>query len=157
MSRVTIRRFDVIRAANIAAVLYAVMVAIIGLLFFLPFTLLAGVAGSRAGDTGIGIGLFGAGIVGALIFTLVGIVFYGIAGWIMTAIMVALFNFVAGRVGGIQADVDIQGPYGMPGYGGPGYPGGGYPAPGYGNPAWPAPGAPGGGQVPPPPGWGQPG
>ena len=152
MSRVTIRRFDVIRAANIAALLYAVIVAVFGLLFFLPFSLLAGMVGSRMGDSGVGIGLFGAGIAGALIFTLIGIVFYGIAGWIMTAIMVALYNFIAGRIGGIQADVEIQGPYGMPGFGGPGYP-----APGYGNPAWPAPGAPGGAPVPPPPGWGQPG
>jgi len=152
VSRVTIRRFDIIRAANIAALLYAVIIAVVGLLVFLPFSLIAGVAGSRAGDSGVGIGLFGAGVVGALIFTLFGIVFYAITGWIMTAIMVALYNFVAGRIGGLQADVEIQGPYGMPGYGGPGYP-----APGYGNPAWPAPGAPGGAPVAPPPGWGQPG
>jgi hypothetical protein len=148
MTRVTIRRFDVIRAANIAAVLYAVLIAVISLLFFLPFTLIAGIAGSQAGDSGIGLGIFGAGVVGVLIFTLFGIVIYAIIGWITTAIMVALYNVVAGRVGGIQADVELQGPYG---YGGPGYP-----APGYGNPAWPAPGAPGA-AVPPPPGWGQPG
>lgn len=153
MSRVTIRRIDVIRAANIAAVLYAVIVAIVGLLFFLPLTLLVGVAGSRVEGGGA---IAGAGIVGALLFTLLGIVIYGVIGWIMTAIMVALYNLVAGRVGGIQADVEIQGPYGMPGYGGPGYPAPGYPAPGYGNPAWPAPGTPGG-PVSPPPGWGQPG
>ena len=157
MTRVTIRRLDIIRAANIAAVLYAVIVAVVGLLFFLPFSLLAGIAGSQTGDSGVGIGLFGAGVVGALVLTLIGIVFYGITGWIMTAIMVALYNFVAGRIGGIQADVEIQGPYGMPGYGGPGYPGPGYPAPGYGNPAWPAPGAAGGAPGPPRPGWGQPG
>jgi hypothetical protein len=157
MSRVTIRRFDVIRAANIAAVLYAVIVAVVGLLIFLPFSLIAGVAGSRAGDSGVGVGLLGAGIAGALIFTLFGTVFYAITGWIMTAIMVALYNVVARRIGGIQADVEIQGPYGLPGYGGPGYPAPGYPVPGSGNPAWPAPGAPGGAPVPPPPGWGQPG
>jgi hypothetical protein len=156
MSRVTIRRFDVIRVANIAAVLYALIFAVVGLLFFLPFSLIAGIAGSRAGDGGMGIGLFGAGVAGALVFTLFGIVFYAIAGWIMTAIMVALYNVVAGRIGGIQADVEIQGPYGTPGYGGPGH-GPGYPAPGYGNPAWPAPGTPGGAPVSPPPGWGQPG
>jgi hypothetical protein len=150
MTRVTIRRFDVIRAANIAALLYAVIVAVFSLLFIVPFALIAGVAGSRA-DGGMGLGIFGAGLVGGLIFMLVGIVLYGILGWITTAIMVALYNFVAGRIGGIQADVEIQGPYGMPGYGGPGYP-----APGYGNPAWPAPGAPGGAPVAPPSGWGQP-
>jgi hypothetical protein len=156
MNRVTIRRFDIIRAANIAAVLYAVIIAVFGLLFFLPVTLLVGVAGSRV-DGGGG-AIAGAGIVGALLFTLFGVVVYGIIGWIMTAIMVALYNFVAGRVGGIQADVEIQGPYGMPGYGGPGYPAG-YPAPGYGTPTWPAPGTPGGpgGPAAPPAGWGQPG
>lgn len=151
MSRVTIRRFDVIRTANIVAALYAVIVAVFGLLVFLPFALIAGLAGSQV-EGGSAIGIFGAGLVGGLIFTLFAIVIYGIMGWIMTAIMVALYNFVAGRIGGIQADVEIQGPYGMPGYGGPGYP-----APGYGTPAWPAPGSPGGPPVAPPPGWGQPG
>jgi hypothetical protein len=150
MTRVTIRRFDVIRAANVAALLYAVIVAVVSLLFIVPFALIAGVAGSQV-DGGAGLGIFGAGLAGGVIFMLVGIVLYGILGWITTAIMVALYNFVAGRIGGIQADVEIQGPYGMPGYGGPGYP-----APGYGNPAWPAPGAPGGPSAP-PPGWGQPG
>ena len=149
MTRVTIRRFDVIRAANIAALLYAVIVAIMGLFIFVPFALIGGIAGSQV-EGGMGMGIAGAGIAGALIFTLFGIVIYAVIGWVMTAIMVALYNFVAGRIGGIQADVEMQGPYGMPGYGGPGYP-----PPGYGNPAWP--GAPGGPPASPPPGWGPPG
>ncbi len=145
MSRVTIRRFDIIRAANVVAALYAVVVAIFGLLIVLPIALLGGFAGMR-GDAGSGLGVFGAGLVGGLIFTLIGILVYGILGWIMTAIVVALYNVVAGRIGGIQADVEITGFYGAPGYGGPGYPM--QPA----NPTWPAPGGPSA----PPPGWGPP-
>jgi hypothetical protein len=79
-------------------------------------------------------------------------VFYGVIGWIMTAIMCALYNFVAGRIGGIRVEVDVEGPY----PGGPGYP---YPPyaippgyqPGYGTQGTPYP-APGTDpQVPPAP------
>jgi hypothetical protein len=100
-------------------------------------------------------------LVGGLLLT----VFYTIFGWIFTAIACALYNGVAGRVGGIEIQIESTTP---------GAPGGGYPAygyPTYGVPApypapvqYPAPGqypapvqpggppAPwGGGQVPPPP------
>ncbi len=159
MNRVTIRRFDVIRTATVAAALYAVIVLVFGLLFIVPFTLLAGVAGVSSGRSDVGAGLVGAGIVGGLVFLVVGVLLYAVIGWVMTGIMCALYNFVAGRFGGIRMEVDVEVPYGgAPGYGGPGYPTG-YAAPGtpgYGAPARPVPGSPG---VPtaPPPGWGQPG
>jgi hypothetical protein len=156
MNRVTIRRFDVVRTATVAAALYALIAIVFGLLFFLPFGLLAGVAGMRTDSGAGGAGLVGVGIVGTLVFVLFGVVFYGVVGWVMTAIMCALYNFVAGRVGGIRVEVDVEGPYGGgPGYPAPGYPAA-YPAPGYGTPAWPVPGSPGGPTAP-PPGWGQPG
>ena len=107
--------------------------------------------------------MIGAGLVGGLLFAVIGIVFYGVVGWVMTAIVCALYNFVAGRIGGIRVVVDVEGPYpGAPAYGGPGYPAG-YGVPAVGTPAWPAPGSPGGQGGPtapptaPPPGWGQPG
>jgi hypothetical protein len=90
--------------------------------------------------------LFGAGLVGVLIFAVVGALFYAVVGWVMTAIVCVLYNFVAGRVGGIRVEVQVEGPY----------PGG----PSYGMPAYPGYGAPGqyGGQYGAPPvSYGQPG
>ena len=122
MNRVTIKRFDVVRTATVAAVLYAVVAVVFALLFFLPMTLLAGLAGSQSGAGQMG-ALFGAGLVGALIFAIIGALFYGVVGWIMTAIVCVLYNFVAGRVGGIRVEVQVEGPYpGGPGYGTPAYP-----------------------------------
>ena len=160
MNRVTIRRFDVVRTATVAAVLYAVIAVVFALVFFLPIALLTSVAGSRAGAGEMG-AVFGAGLVGVLILATLGALFYAVVGWVMTAIVCVLYNFVAGRVGGIRVVVDVEGPYpGGPGYGMPAYPG--YAAPGqYGAPGQPAyPGQYGAppvsygppGSIPPPPG-----
>ena len=151
MTRVSIRRFDVIRAANIAAVLYAVIVLFFGVLF-VPLIALIGIAGvSTSSSSGVNIGAaMGGGIIGVLLLTALAAVFYGIIGWIMTAIAVALFNFVAGRLGGLQADVVFESQPPMGGMPVPyGYP------PGYGGqPPYVAPGQ---GQPPTPPAnWGQP-
>ena len=142
MTRVSIRHIDVIRAANIAAVLYAVIVIVLMIVLVLPLVLIAGAVGSQVGDAaGFG-AILGGGIVGILIAAVFGAVFYAIVGWITTAIAVALFNFVAGRLGGLQADVVFESPLPMPqGYGAP-----------YGYPQQPY-----GGQPPvPPAGWGPP-
>lgn len=145
-NRVTLRRFDVIRTATVAAVLYAVTVLVIGLIFVVPFILLAGAAGISSGRSDIAAGVAGAGIIGAMLLLVLGALFYAVVGWVMTAIACVFYNFVAGRVGGIRMEVDIEMPYGAPGYG----------APGYGAPAWPAP-ASQGPPMAPPAGWGQPG
>ena len=143
MNRVTIRRFDVVRTANVVAVLYAVAVLIVVLVFFVPFVLIARLAGMRSSGSEMG-GAVAAGLVGGLLLATIGIVFYGVVGWVMTAIVCALYNFVAGRIGGIRVIVDVEGPYpGAPAYGGPGYPAG-YGVPAAGSPTWPAPGSPGG-------------
>lgn len=162
MNRVTIRRFDVVRTANVVAVLYAVAVIIVALVFLVPFLLIAGLGGMSSSGSEMG-STFGASLVGGLLFVVIGIVFYGVVGWVMTAIVCALYNFVARRIGGIRVIVDVDGPYpGAPADGGPGYPAG-YGVPAVGTPAWPAPGSPGGQGDPtappmaPPPGWGQPG
>ena len=149
MNRVTIRRFDVVRTANVVAVLYAVMVLVIGLVFVVPFALLTAVAGVSSSGSEMA-GYLGVSIFGGLVFGLLAVVFYGIMGWIMTAIGCALYNWVAGRIGGFRVEVDVEGLY----PGGPGYPVP-YGAPGT-PPAWPVPGSPAG-PVAPPPGWNQPG
>jgi hypothetical protein len=164
MNRLTIRRFDVVRTANIVAALYVVTVAIFMLLFFVPIMLLAGIAGVST-DGGEVIPMLGAGIAGTLFVAVIAVVFYGVIGWVMAAIGCAVYNWVAGRIGGLRMEVEVEWPSG----GGPGYPVQPYAAPGYPQPApagWPvpgspggpvAPGAPGGPAAPPPPGWGQPG
>jgi hypothetical protein len=153
VTRVSIRRFDVVRAANIAALLYVVII-LIGMAIFVPFALLAGIAGSQYADSDMG-AVMGAGVVGILLGGLFLAVVYGVMGWIMTAIAVALFNFVAGRLGGLQADVVIESP--LPYHGAPmpyGAPVAPYAATGYpGAPGGPP--SPGGPAAPPPPGWGR--
>jgi hypothetical protein len=159
MQRLTIRRFDIVRTANITAAIYVLIALVFGLFIFLPFALV-GIVGSRVSDGEVSSGaILGAGLIGGLIFYVVIVVFYAIAGWIFGAILAALYNFVAGRIGGLQLDVAFDGPSG----GGPGMPVGayaaGYPAPGYNpypqgyapapGPAWPAPGTPGGPPSPP--------
>ena len=106
---------------------------IVVLVFFVPFMLIAAIAGTGYSGSEMG-GVIGAGLVGGLLFVVVGIVFYGVMGWVMTAIVCALYNFVAGRIGGIRVIVDVEGPYpGGPAYGGPGYPAG-YAVPAVGTP-----------------------
>jgi hypothetical protein len=153
MNRLTIRRFDIVRTANMIAMFYVMLALVFGLFIFLPIALIGGIAGSR-GDNGAGAAL-GVGLVGGLIFYLLIVVFYAIFGWIFGAIAAAVYNFVAGRIGGFQLDVTLQGPYGgapgaqVPVAAYPGYPAQGYnaypqgyaPAPA---PSWQGPGTPGG-------------
>ena len=71
--------------ANIAALLYVVIV-LIGMVIFVPFTLLASIAGSQYGDGSMG-AMMGAGVVGILLGGLFAAVIYGVIGWIMTALI----------------------------------------------------------------------
>jgi hypothetical protein len=165
VNRVTVRRFDVVRTANIVAAMYAVIVIAVMLVFLLPFLLIGGLAGltGAGSDSGAGAAIVGAGVIGGLIFLVLGAAFYAVIGWVMTAIVVLIYNWLAGRLGGLQLDVQVDGPWpggyaAYPGYSGtaagPGYPlqAPGYPQPVPGQPQWPAPGAPG---APPQAGGGQ--
>ena len=143
MHRLTIARFDVVRTANIVAALYAVIVLVIGLLFAVPFALVALVAGQEAAGPGVAAG----GAVGVLVLLVLAVVFYAGIGWVMTALVCALYNALAGRIGGIRIEVQPEGPA-VVGPGGPGWPA-------------PAPITPGGSSTPitggppqPPTGWG---
>ncbi len=93
---VRIRRFGIIRTANMVAALYA----FIALIFF-GFIAVFGVAGLRnwCGQQHLACVHFGTGIVGILLFGLVVIAFYVIVGWIFTAIACAIYNLIAGWVG----------------------------------------------------------
>ena len=117
MHRLTIARFDVVRTANIVAALYAVIVLVIGLLFAVPFALVALVAGQEAGGPGVATG----GVVGVLVLLALAVVFYAGIGWVMTALVCALYNALAGRIGGIRIEVQPEAPS-MVGPGGPGWP-----------------------------------
>ena len=71
MHRLTIARFDLVRTANIVAALYAVIVLVVGLLFAVPFALVALVAGQDAGPA-----VATGGVVGVLVLLVLAVVFY---------------------------------------------------------------------------------
>lgn len=101
-----IRRFGVVRTANLVAVMYLIIFAVI----FVPILALVAALGARSGAFG------GAGGVGVLIFGLVASVFYAIVGWVVTAIACALYNGVAGMIGGIEIELEaVQPPPPAPG------------------------------------------
>jgi hypothetical protein len=143
MHRLTIARFDVVRTANIVAALYAVIVLVIVLLFAVPFAFVALLARPETARADIVAG----GVVGGLLVLVLAVVFYGGIGWVMTALVCALYNALAGRIGGIRIEVQSEGPA-MVGPGGPGWP----------TPAPIAPTSPSapitGGPPQPPTGWG---
>lgn len=89
-----IRRFGILSAARMSAVLYGLM----GLLF-VPFLFLATMfapSGSR-GMMGMGMGL-----LGIIVLPL----FYAAIGFVGTAIACALYNGLAGMLGGIEVEVE---------------------------------------------------
>jgi len=106
MQRFTIARFDPVRTANIVAALYAVIVLVFGALLAIPFGMIALIAGERSGQPG----LAGGGLIGVLVLLLIGVVFYAVIGWVVTAVVCALYNWLAGRMGGIQVDVRQEAP-----------------------------------------------
>ena len=83
-----IRRFGVGQTAKVIGALYALM----GLVF-VPIALIASMFSPNKSD-------FGAGFALALP------IIYGVLGFIFTAIGCAIYNFVAGLVGGIEVELD---------------------------------------------------
>lgn len=95
-----IRRVSPLSVAKIAGILYAIMGFVFGAILTLITTVMSSALSSAAGSGQNPFGmLFGA----AAIVTLP--IFYGVLGFIMTLIMAALYNLVAGWVGGIEIDV----------------------------------------------------
>jgi hypothetical protein len=98
-----IRRFNVIKTSNVVALIYMVVVAI----FVIPFSLLFFVAGTATqiqGDV----------VTGGIVFALVAIFGYGLAGWVFTAIACLIYNLVAGWIGGIEVQVEAVTPPAAP-------------------------------------------
>jgi hypothetical protein len=94
-----IRRFGIVKTATTVAVLYMVVVAV----FLVPFLLLFAAAASNlpTGATNISVG------VGSMVaIGLVAIFGYGLVGWVITAISCALYNLVAGWVGGVEIQLE---------------------------------------------------
>ena len=85
-----IRRFGVGQTAKVIGALYALM----GLVF-VPVFLIASMFTPNKSEFG-----FGAGFALALP------IIYGVCGFIFTAIGCAIYNFVAGLVGGIEVELD---------------------------------------------------
>jgi hypothetical protein len=99
-----IQRFNVIKAATVAALMYMIVIAI----FVVPLAaivLIASVAGVSVDGTTIEVvflGGFG------------GIFAYGLIGWIATAIACVIYNLVAGWIGGIEVRVEPVAPEAPP-------------------------------------------
>ena len=86
-----IRRFGVGQTAKVVALLYAIM----GLIF-VPIVLIVSMLSPNKSQFGTG-------------FALVLPIIYGVSGFIITALSCALYNFVAGLVGGIEVELDGSG------------------------------------------------
>lgn len=110
-----IRRFGVIKTANVVAFLYVVIVTVI----FVPIGLIVAIAAPNAGFGNTGGFAGNAGALAVLFLWLLIAVFYGIFGWIFTAIACLLYNFAAGMIGGVEIQLEaVQPPPPPPVWGG---------------------------------------
>ena len=91
-----VRRVGPLSFAKITAILYALMGLIVGAIFSLIS--LAGFAAARGQQGAAGM-LFGVGAIVVLP------IFYGVLGFIVSLISAALYNLIAGWVGGVELDV----------------------------------------------------
>ncbi len=97
----TLKRVGVLSAGKVSGVLYGLLGLIFGVIFALFSLLGAGIAVTQTGESTALFGaLFG---VGAVIFMPL---FYGAMGFIMGIIMAALYNLVAGWVGGVELHLE---------------------------------------------------
>lgn len=101
-----IRRVGVLSVAKIAGVLYALMGLIIGA-FISLFALVGSMAAMGGGNDEAIIGVFFG--VGAVVIMPI---FYGVLGGIFASISAALYNLVAGFLGGIEVEIEERGPNG---------------------------------------------
>lgn len=91
-----VKRVGPLSVAKVAGVLYGLMGLLFGAFISLFSLVGSAFAPKDAGMLGM---LFGMGAVVVLP------IFYGILGFIMTLIMAALYNLIAGWVGGVELDV----------------------------------------------------
>ena len=101
MQTMTLKRVDVMSAAKIGGILYGLMGLIFGAIISSVFVL-GGLAGAPMGNQPAWMGLlFGAGSVILLP------IFYGAMGFVSAIIASALYNMIAGMIGGVRWDVEI--------------------------------------------------
>lgn len=93
-----VRRVGPLSFAKIAGVLYALMGLLAGGIISLV-SLIGGAFAPQGSDAGFGGMLFGAAAIVALP------IFYGVIGFIFTLIGAALYNLIAGWVGGVELDI----------------------------------------------------
>lgn len=106
-----IRRFGVIRTSNVVAFFYLVIVAVI----FVPIAAFVAVAAPANQSFG---GFGAAGALGVLFVGLLAAIFYGIFGWIFTALACLLYNFAARMIGGIEIQLEaVEPPTPVPAWG----------------------------------------
>ena len=96
---VRIRRFNVVKTATVVALMYMVIVAIFAIPFFLLFAI-AGVSVNAGPTQSTGL------VAGGIVFAILAVLFYGLLGWVFTAIACLIYNLVAGWVGGIEVEID---------------------------------------------------
>ena len=96
-----IRRFGVVKTANVVAVMYVVVIAIV----FVPIAILAIVFGGASGSANAM-----GGVVALLVFGFVAALFYAVIGWIFTALACAVYNLAARWIGGIELEIEPVAP-----------------------------------------------
>ncbi len=92
-----IRRFSVINTANTVAIMYLIMVLVI----FIPVILILSLAQVTVTDSSGRQTTFGMELFLLLLLP----IFYGLAGWVFTALFCLLYNLTARFTGGIGVDV----------------------------------------------------
>ena len=90
--RMRVRRFSVVQTANVAAILYLVLTAII----FIPVGLISGLVGGTI------VGNFNG------IFFVFAPIAYAVFGWIFVAIGCLVYNLCAGWIGGIEVTLEVS-------------------------------------------------
>lgn len=93
-----IKRIAPVSCAKISGTLYAILGLVIGGIFSLVAMMTGGLASNTSGFAGLGAMI---GIGSIVIFP----IFYGCIGFVGTLIAAALYNVIAGMVGGIEVEV----------------------------------------------------
>jgi len=101
--QMVIKRIGVLKAAIVQACVMGLFGLVFGLCFLLFGTLFGSMMGSMSNNAGAGAGLGMIGGIGMVIFLPI---MYGVMGFVAGAIGAAVYNLVAGWVGGIELEVE---------------------------------------------------
>ena len=98
--RKVVRRIGVLSVGKVGGLIYGTLGLIFGAIFA-GVSLLGGFAAMGRNEAAGALGMFFG--VGAIVFLPI---FYGILGALMGMLMAAIYNLVAGMIGGIELDVE---------------------------------------------------